>query len=690
MREQSLPTDSIFEKTIRYSFYTLFFLTPLILWTKTSEVFEFNKMLFVYLVTAIISSAWLLKSARERKFTLRRTPLDIPILIFLTSQIISTVLSIDPHTSFWGYYSRFHGGLASTISYILLYYAFVTHFSGKPKSVSNIIYTILVSSLVVSLYGILERAGIDKHIWVQDVQNRVFSTLGQPNWLSAYLIAILPISLFYSALSKDRLGSFIFGSLTFIILITILFTKSRSGIGATAIIVSLSFLYVIFQHAKSRQLSSTLFLLALSLIISIIFIGTPWTPTPREFQKSHAVGGPLLPNLEKYINKIGLSSQIKPVDTAQLTTQEKWQFEQENMGIRVGGSDSMDIRKVVWQGAIELGQRYPLFGPGVETFAYTYYWVRPAAHNLLSEWDFLYNKAHNEYLNFLATTGFFGLFSYLLLITWTLIWWLKNIDNMPHVGIGLFLGYLSILITNFFGFSVVNIALFFFLFPAIALLLSNQPTGEILVKIKYPTFVTASAVFLILFLPAKIFTLWTSDIAFASGKAFSQYGPEYLSSALESLSTAVKANKKEPLYKSILAESQAQAAMYLAQQIEALPATTSAQTKNQYIQARDEFISAAQANSQEAITMNPYHTNYYKSRAKVGLYLSMIDPAYYSDVITSLLKLSQLAPTDAKILYNIGLVYMSVGKNEEAKLVFQKAVELKPDYEEAKAKLELK
>jgi len=96
------------------------------------------------------------------------------------------------------------------------------------------------------------------------------------------------------------------------------------------------------------------------------------------------------------------------------------------MGIRVGGSDSMDIRKVVWQGAIELGQRYPLFGPGVETFAYTYYWVRPAAHNLLSEWDFLYNKAHNEYLNFLATTGFFGLFSYLLLITWTLIWWLKT------------------------------------------------------------------------------------------------------------------------------------------------------------------------------------------------------------------------------------------------------------------------
>src|SRR3989339_981087 len=145
------------------------------------------------------------------------------------------------------------------------------------------------------------------------------------------------------------------------------------------------------------------------------------------------------------------------------------------MGIRVGGSDSMDIRKVVWQGAIELGQRYPLFGPGVETFAYTYYWVRPAAHNLLSEWDFLYNKAHNEYLNFLATTGFFGLLTYLLLIfsiirviarsnaTW--LSWIPLAGKSHSTNdlktenrelkTPLLLGSLSILITNYFGFSVV-------------------------------------------------------------------------------------------------------------------------------------------------------------------------------------------------------------------------------------------
>jgi O-antigen ligase len=58
----------------------------------------------------------------------------------------------------------------------------------------------------------------------------------------------------------------------------------------------------------------------------------------------------------------------------------------------------------------------PLFGTGVETFAFAYYTYRPAQHNMTSEWDYLYNKAHNEYLNYLATIGILGLGSYLLMI----------------------------------------------------------------------------------------------------------------------------------------------------------------------------------------------------------------------------------------------------------------------------------
>src|SRR3989338_3165738 len=182
------------DKTIEYLFYALFFFVPLLLWPKTSEVFEFNKMLLVYVITILISAAWVVKWIEAKKITIRRTPLDLPIAIFLTSQIISTIFSIDTHTSLWGYYSRFHGGLMSTISYIVLYYAFVTNI--KISNLKYQISNILLSATLVSLYGVAEHFGIDKQLWVQDVQNRVFSSLGQPNWLSAYLVALLPLPIF--------------------------------------------------------------------------------------------------------------------------------------------------------------------------------------------------------------------------------------------------------------------------------------------------------------------------------------------------------------------------------------------------------------------------------------------------------------------------------------------------------------
>jgi len=685
---KTIETDSILAKIIRGLFYTLFFLTPLILWTKTSEVFEFNKMLFVYLTTVAIATTWILKSVEEKRFTLIHTPLDIPILIFLTSQILSTVFSIDPHTSFWGYYSRFHGGLASTLSYIVLFYAFITHFSGKSKSITNVIYSILTSSLMVSLYGIAEHFGIDKHVWVQDVQSRVFSTLGQPNWLSAYLIAILPIPLLFATTQKNRLYSLLYGSLSLIIFITILFTKSRSGVGATIIILALTFLFLLYKTIKSKQKSLPLLLITLTLIISTALIGTPWTPNPKEIQKTINLGGPILPNLEKYLNRVGLSSQIKPLELGKLTEQEKWQADLTAKGIRVGGSNSMDIRNVVWKGAVDLGKRRPILGYGLETFGYTYYNVRPVEHNLLSEWDFLYNKAHNEYLNFLANAGFLGLLSYLILISAIFYVLIKaTIKNESVLPAALLLGFVSILITNYFGFSVVCIALFFFLFPALVISESTNNKKTISLKVSYPTIFTTIAIIFLLYSSLTIFTAWTADIAYSGGKALSQYDPSYLSDAIDYLSQSVKANKNEPLYKSILAESQAQAALYLNEQIKTLDATSSAKTKQSLITARDEFAQAALSNSQKALAMNPHHTNYYKSAAKVGLYLATTDPIYYNDVITTLLEVTELAPTDAKTLYNLGLVYLNMGKYEESRVAFQKAIDLKSDYAEAKEKL---
>jgi len=88
---------------------------------------------------------------------------------------------------------------------------------------------------------------------------------------------------------------------------------------------------------------------------------------------------------------------------------------------QAGGTESGEIRKLVWKGAINIWKDYPLTGSGPETFALLFPKYKPPEHNLTSEWDFVYNKAHNEYLNYLATTGLLGTLFYLILILSSLL-----------------------------------------------------------------------------------------------------------------------------------------------------------------------------------------------------------------------------------------------------------------------------
>src|SRR3989304_9354529 len=168
---------------IKYSFYLLFSITPLAMWPDTYELFEFNKMWVVFGFAIFIFFLWGAKSVVAGKIEIRRTPLDIPIALFLVSQIISTILSIDPPVSLWGYYSRFNGGRLSIIAYIFLYYAFASNltknanervrefrenirdFCEKGDSETSISYKILLislaSGLVVTLWGLPSHFGYD-------------------------------------------------------------------------------------------------------------------------------------------------------------------------------------------------------------------------------------------------------------------------------------------------------------------------------------------------------------------------------------------------------------------------------------------------------------------------------------------------------------------------------------------------
>ncbi|MDO8638940.1 MAG: O-antigen ligase family protein [Candidatus Daviesbacteria bacterium] len=641
-------------KVLTYSFYLLFTITPLIWLPQTSELFEFNKMIFVYFLTIIITTCWFLKTINDKRLTLKTTPLDIPLLIFLGANILSTIFSIDPHISIWGYYSRSNGGLLSLVSYLLLYWALVSNFT--KDDALNFLKSAIFGGVVVALWAIPEHFGVSPSClilnqqfnagcWVQDVQARVFATLGQPNWLSAYLTMLI-FPAFYFLLTSTKKSSIILYSIFLILFYTAFtFTYSRGatlGLLGGMVVFLGGFLYVHLKGGKLNQWKSILIVLSVFILINLLF-------------------GSALTNF-KLLNKFA------PPSRPSLITATKPSGTQ----LENGGTESGQIRLIVWQGALKIFQAYPILGSGVETFAYSYYQYRPVAHNLTSEWDFLYNKAHNEFLNYLATTGIVGFLSYFIVIIMFIIIILKK-KNL--LGFGLLASYISYLIQNFFGFSVVITALFFYLFPVLAFIITDS--GQ--THRSAPTFLnfiykhTKIAQIIVLIIAGILLITLTknflADIYYTQGLRYENTSP---GKAYNRFLTASSLNSSEPLYKSELAFSVASSAVALEKQ----DATASANLKD-----------LAEKQTDLLLLEHPRNTSLFRTAIRTYYQLSALNPSFVDKTLKTLDQTIKLSPTDPKLLFNKAIILSASGKKQEAILTLEQTIELKPNYLEALEKL---
>ena len=597
-------------RTIKLFFLSLFLLTPVIFTSINSELFELPKMYFVYGIATIIFTLHLINYLRGRTTLVRLSFLDSIFILFYSSQLISTIFSIDVYTSVFGYYSRLNGGLLSLTCYFLLYFVIKNYLDNQFKN--NIILASLISGFLIATFGIAEHFGIDKSVWVQDVQARVFSTLGQPNWLAAYLCILLPFAV--DKTLKSKKFSLVISNLSLVIIFytCLLFTKSKTGIIAAILSLGFYFVFSFFQ----KNISKKFLIINYSLLtILSLLISNPLkdflVPPPSRGNAPEGQGG----------------LNITP---------------------------SEDIRKIVWQGTYQLWQQFPVFGTGPETFAYSYYWTRPASHNLTSEWDFLYNKAHNEYLNYLATTGAFGFLSYIVLILFTIYFLRQDLVILA--------AFLSILITNFSGFSVVITSLYFFILPTFSIDYSSK-------KINKPKsiFLIFPVILISLFLLSKILFYYLADITYA--QADSDDTAQKYQSASQNIALSLGYRPNEPLYLIKSANLASKLALVAHQQ------------KNDDL--ANKYAQKAIQQSNLAIRLSPFSTNDLKERAQIYYYLSSIDSQYYADAIKSLIQETRLAPTDAKTFYLIGQFYQDAKATDSAINYYQQAINLKSNYDYA-------
>ena len=763
-------------KVIEYSFYLLFFLVPLAFTNDTSELFEFNKLWVTFIITVAIGLAWITKMIIKKQIRIQRTPLDIPIVLFLISEVISTVISLDPHTSVWGYYSRFNGGLLSILSYVFLFYAFVSNLkenveeeksgfefkkiylfitgiivfiigaliasqikSAEAASVpyqmfANILtvlatfailmfaapkgiirksfYAILSSAFLVVLWGLpshlgydptclLFRGTFDVSCWTSDFQPkiRIFSTLGQPDWMAAYLGALIPLigALLLNLATNSR---FVFNK-------TFSFLKNQHFLTATALFVFFlaSYLALLFTQARSA-------ILAIWVVIPVTLAWYFWFHLKPKFDKKKLsldfkvavlifvavavatfFAGQPFGQLKKFEFQSIMSLFAKPVATKAVTKPAPAPTTPAAAAAELGGTDSSIIRFLVWHGAIDVWKNNPIFGSGLETYAYAYYQYRPAAHNLTSEWKFLYNKAHNEYLNYLATTGTLGIATYLLMIGSFLFFSARHIfkkrkklSEKDFLIIALLGGYATILITNFFGFSVVMINILFYLFPAFVFILGRMidydksitfsfSKKEIYVLNNLQKYLLVVAVVIASWLLYTLANFWNADRNYYYGKNYDSPSVANYQTAYPYLKKAIDLRPSEPTFKDEFSYNNAVLGAALLVQAQK---DTQNQAQSQTI--AKQLIDNAISLTNQVTTEHPNNITFWKTKVRIFYTLGQLNPGYLPLALEAIKKSAVLAPTDADISYNLGVLYGQTGDSKDAVKTLENTIKLKEDY----------
>ena len=178
-------------------------------------------------------------------------------------------------------------------------------------------------------------------------------------------------------------------------------------------------------------------------------------------------------------------------------------------------------------------------------------------------------------------------------------------------------------------------------------------------------------ILVLLVLLARIYAYWSADVHYSSAKTLLNSG-EY-QRGIAQMEQAISLSPKEALFYDTFSAELAQLSVALAQQGDATTAAQVAQT--------------AISMSDTALTLNSAHLNFYKTRTRMFITLSQLEPNLLLQAKETLLAGIQRAPNDPKLFYNLAIVESTLGNEEEGLALLEKTIDLKPDYLAARLQL---
>lgn len=273
---------------------------PLFFNIYTARTFEPDKLTLMRSIVTVMILAWLIKLLEEgwqsddntfgeRVKRWLKQPMALPTVLIVLTYLVSTVLSLTPHVSFWGSYQRLQGTY-TFISYVIIFALMGTNMNTR-RQVDRFITTVIITSVPVALYGIIQHNGLDPLPWAGNVTQRVASNMGNAIFVSSYLIMIVPVTLsrliesMTAIITEERASwghtvlSAVYIFVIAIQILTIIYSVSRGPqiglLGALALMMLL-FLLIFRQRDEQRtaialpDISSAVLYILLSLVTALI------------------------------------------------------------------------------------------------------------------------------------------------------------------------------------------------------------------------------------------------------------------------------------------------------------------------------------------------------------------------------------------------------------------------------------
>ena len=345
---------------------TMLLIVPLIFDPHSTHVFNLPKYTVIVWGALVLGGLWVIETVAYRRPPRWTNGMHWLIIASAIWVLITAITSVDTGMSVLGAPGSYDG-LYSALAFMVIAFSAAEAFdSGDLLKVMGVLGFAACS--VASIYGLVQIHDLITHgphwdfvHWAKLPFHNVFSTMGNPNFLSALYVIVLPACILIILRATNRWAKAA-GAIACLILLAEILQSATRGAWVAAVASAVVMAIVLWPEIKRHPI-----LITGSTAIVVVL-----------------AGGGLILGGAKYIG-------------AKLTAL-----------TNAGPASSIQQRFDLWTASLHIGSIHPFLGTGPDTFEIVYprYESAQWAHYLGQ--IFVANGAHDVFMNTLADKGWIG------------------------------------------------------------------------------------------------------------------------------------------------------------------------------------------------------------------------------------------------------------------------------------------